>query len=70
MQCSIVKSIQFADGCRGELLYIILGRCFDQSYVLDIIWCFCNDSALYQMHLYELGKKFLQQKLRSSVQIA
>lgn len=48
--------MQFADGCGEELLYIIL-RCFDQSYVLDIIWCFCYDSALYQMHLYELRKK-------------
>lgn len=24
---------------------------------LDVIWCFSNDSALYQMHLYEPGKK-------------
>lgn len=22
----------------------------------EVVWCFCNDSALYLMHLYELRK--------------
>lgn len=35
----------------------------------DVIQCFCNNSAWYQIHLYEPGKKLSQQKLFSSVQI-
>lgn len=35
----------------------------------DVIQCFCNDHALYQMHLYEPGKMLPQQKWFSSTQI-
>lgn len=35
----------------------------------DVIQCFCNDSALYQMHLYGPGKMLPQRKWCSSTQI-
>lgn len=56
MKCSIVKFKEFAGDCRGKLLYIILRDVLFSPMLFDVLQCFCNDSALYLMHLYELRK--------------
>lgn len=45
------------------------GKVLINHMSFDVIQCFCNNSAWYQIHLYEPGKKLSQQKLFSSVQI-